>query len=420
MTAAGIIAEYNPFHKGHQYHLEQTKQQTGADCCAVVMSGDFVQRGTPAILDKYTRTRMALEGGADLVFELPCVYATASAELFSEAAVSFFETAGIVDSLCFGAEHASLPQLSLIARILQEEPAQYREFLSQGLKEGQSYPRAVYGALTRFFLESTAATASTIQQAYLLSKLLSSPNNILGIEYLKALLRTGSSIRPCCIERKGSSYHSRALTDELCSATAIRSILEGDSQLTLLSRYVTPYVYECLTNAYQVSFPIVSDDLSPLLDYCILSKKNPEDFADMTKELAQRMASLSPEPHTFEERADALKTKNITRTHINRALLHYILGITKEETASYKNGRLIPYVRILGFRQTALPLLTKLKKNCAVPIITKVADAKKLLPAASFQMFETDIRAAHLYRSLVYHKFHTLLPDEYRAGVIRL
>lgn len=421
MKVTGIIAEYNPFHKGHQYHLEQAKKQTGADFCMVIMSGNFVQRGTPAILDKYIRTRMALEGGADLVFELPCAYATASAELFSEAAVTFFQHTGCVDALCFGSEQASLPLLSRIARILNDEPEGYRLFLQNRLKEGDSYPRAVYAALTRFLLENDTLSQSTIQQAYHLSNQLSCPNNILGIEYLKALMRLGSKIEPFCIERKGSGYHTLELTDnELGSSTAIRDIIESQSSLQLIRRHVPSYVFDCLNNLYHTTYPIVPDDLSLLLDYRLLTDPHLEDIADMTKELALRIKNRDPKPQTFSECALSLKTKNITLTHINRALLHTVLHITKEMMIDCRQTGLISYARLLGFRSQAAPVLSQMKKNGSVPIITKVADAKKILSPEAMQMFEKDIEAAELYRRLIYHRYRTTIPDEYRAGVIQI
>ncbi|MBQ8639511.1 MAG: nucleotidyltransferase [Lachnospiraceae bacterium] len=421
MKITGIIAEYNPFHKGHQYHLEQTRKQTEADFCMVIMSGDFVQRGTPAILDKYTRTRMALEGGADLVFELPCAYATASAELFSEAAITFFQKTGCVDALCFGSEQASLPLLSRIARILNDEPEGYRVLLQQQLKEGLSYPRAVYGALTRFLLESDTLTESTIEQAYKIASQLSYPNNILGIEYLKALFRLGSTIEPFCIHRKGSSHHSAELTDhELGSSSAIRELIESGGNMQLIRRHVPEYSFEQLSSRYQVSYPIDEDDLSPLLNYRILMESSLEQTADMTKDLAMRIRNHSLEPASFSEWSMALKTKNITHTHVCRALLHTVLQITKEDMISYRQAGLIPYARLLGFRKEAEPVLSLMKKTSQIPIVTKVADAERHLSPEAMQLFRKDLQAAELYRSLVYQRYRTSLPDEYRAGMIRI
>lgn len=420
MKVSGIIAEYNPFHKGHQYHLEQTRSQTGADFCVVVMSGSFVQRGAPAITDKYTRAQMALLGGADVVFELPYVYATASAELFSEAAVSFFDRLGCIDLLSFGSESASLPLLSLVARVLNDEPEAYRNYLQEQLREGQSYPRAVYGAFTRFLLESDTVSSSTIEQVCHLSDQLSMPNNILGIQYLRALLRLGSRIEPFCIQRKGSGYHASALTDhEFCSATALREAIEQGDTMHRLRRYLPEESFELLARRLLSSGFLTSDDLSPYLDYRLLTAGDLSVFADMTPDLALRIQNRLLTPGRFSEWADALKTKNITYTHVCRALLHTLIPVTKEEMIAFRPAG-VPYARLLGFRERALPLLHRIKETSQIPVLTKVADAEKKLSPEAYALFEKDLLASDLYRRILHHKTGALLPDEYRAGVIRL
>jgi len=419
MRTTGVIAEYNPFHKGHEYHLKQTREQTGADFVCVVMSGNFVQRGAPAIIDKYSRTRMALEGGADAVFELPTVYATASAELFSEASITFFEKTGAIDSMCFGSESASLSLLSRIARILNDEPEQYRTFLRENLKEGSSYPRASYAAITRFLLESDSLSQSTIEQAYELSSQLSFPNNILAIEYLKALQRKGSRIQPFCVERKGNGYHNRSLSDiELVSANAIRDTIEQAKNLQLIRRHVPETVFELISASNGITSPISEDDLSAFLEYCILTDPQLDQAADMTKDLALRIKNLTLDPKSFTQWAAELKTKNITRTHINRALLHAVLRITKDDMIRCRQMDLIPYARLLGFRKDSAPLLSQMKECSQIPIISKVADAKNILSADAMWLFEKDLQASELYRRLVYQKYHTKLVDDYRAGVV--
>ncbi len=421
MTTTGVIAEYNPFHKGHEYHLRQTREQTGADFVCVIMSGDFVQRGTPAIIDKYSRTRMALEGGADAVFELPTVYATASAELFSEAAITFFEKIGVIDSMCFGSESASLSLLSRIARILNDEPEQYRTFLQENLKAGSSYPRAVYAAITRFLLESDSCSQSTIEQAYELSNQLSFPNNILAIEYLKALQQKGSRIQPFCIERIGNGYHDRSISDtELVSASAIRDTIENAHNLQLIRRHVPETVFDIISSVYGISCPISENDLSAFLEYCILTDPQLELTADMTKELALRIKNHSLTPRTFSQWASEMKTKNITHTHINRALLHTVLRISKEDMIRCRQIGLIPYARLLGFKKESAPLLAKIKECSQIPLITKVADAKSTLNDDAMWLFEKDLQASEIYRRMVYNKYKTTLADEYRAGVVIL
>ena len=191
MKVTGIIAEYNPFHQGHAYHLARARELTGADRLLVVMGGNFMQRGEPAIVDKYARAEMALKNGADLVLELPAAAATGSAEYFAEGAVELLDASGVVDALCFGSELGKLAPLEKAAALLLEEPEEYRQLLREELKRGKNFPEAREIALSAFFPER---------------ELLSAPNNILAIEYLKALKRRKSSIEAVTIPRLGN-YH---------------------------------------------------------------------------------------------------------------------------------------------------------------------------------------------------------------------
>ena len=217
MRVCGIIAEYNPFHNGHLRQLHYVREVLKADYIVVAMSGDFVQRGEPALLEKYARARMALLSGADLVLELPVSVSTASAEGFASGGVQLLSSLGIVDTLCFGAETEDLPLLSRIACVLLREPEEYRTVLLRELSCGHSFAEAREQALRETMPEETQ-----------LSMVLSSPNNILALEYLKAVKRTGSSLQPQLLQRKGAPYHSESLTGSLPSATAIRKmILEG-------------------------------------------------------------------------------------------------------------------------------------------------------------------------------------------------
>lgn len=208
MKVIGIIAEYNPFHNGHAYQIREIKKRTGADYVIAAMSGDFVQRGAPAVIDKYARTKMALSCGIDLVLELPVLWATSSAESFAMASVTMFEKTGCVDGICFGAETDNLPLLSMAADILADEPDAYRDALLSNIKRGLNFPRARASALLHALPESDADTsmADELQEA------LDSPNNILAIEYLKALKRRGSAIVPLLLKREGAGYHDTSIS----------------------------------------------------------------------------------------------------------------------------------------------------------------------------------------------------------------
>ena len=216
MRIVGIIAEYNPFHNGHQYHIEKSLELTGADAAVVVMSGNFIQRGAPAIMPKHSRAKMALKNGASLVIELPVPYATGSAEYFAYGAVSLLDDFGCVDALCFGSECGNLNLLKTLAKILVKEPAEYKELLSCYLKQGNSFPLARQYAM-RDYLHSDQV-----------NDILAEPNNILGIEYLKALYRLNSTIEPYTIQRVSSHYHDQELQESYSSASAIRNVIKSE------------------------------------------------------------------------------------------------------------------------------------------------------------------------------------------------
>ena len=218
MKTIGIIAEYNPFHNGHAYQIAELKRKTNADFVVIAMSGDFVQRGAPAIIDKYCRAEMALLCGADLVIELPAVWAVSSAEDFAMAGVTLFDKMGCIDGICFGAESDQLPQLKSIAGVLAEEPDIYRSALSSYLKKGLAFPAARAAALSDYF-KSTGMN-------FLIS-ILDTPNNILAVEYLKALKRRNSAMTPILIPRAGSGYHDTTINTPTASASAIRAAVSN-------------------------------------------------------------------------------------------------------------------------------------------------------------------------------------------------
>ncbi len=221
MKVCGVIAEYNPFHNGHAYHIEESKKKTGADAVVCVMSGNFVQRGVPALFDKWTRAEMALKNGVDLVVELPTYYATASAEFFAQGGIGLLDSMGVVDVLSFGAKTEDLDTLKRIANILYLEPEEYKDLLKAELKKGFSYPAARSTALKVF-------TKKEFDSKYI-TEILLDANNILAVEYLKALMYNNSLIQPQIILRKGEDYNSVNVVDGMCSSTAIRKMIQEEN-----------------------------------------------------------------------------------------------------------------------------------------------------------------------------------------------
>ncbi len=398
MIVTGIVAEYNPFHNGHFYHLEQARQQTNADFLVVVMSGDFVQRGAPAILCKEERAYMALEAGADLVLELPVCFATACAERFAGGAVSLLHRLGCVDFLCFGSESANLEGLSAGADLLLREGAHFRSVLRQNLAGGATYAAAMEEALK----------SSLAQEEQPLSSFLASPNDLLGMEYIKALRRLQSPIAPICILRRGASHTDAVLSEaSYSSASAIRAEISANGVTPALQNALPAPVFQKMCDLYGTVFPIVANDFSSYLNYARLTAGDYRSFCDISEELANRMEKQRFCGYTFEQAILAFKTRQYTYSRISRGLLHLMLGITNEMPAQ----PFPDYARVLGFRTRAVLLLREIKSRGSIPLVTKLASAP---PNA---MLSLDIRSSHLYRMAVYEKFGTRLLDEYRRKI---
>lgn len=410
MKVTGIIAEYNPFHNGHSYHLERARELSGADYIIAVMSGNYVQRGAPALLDKYLRCEMALSQGADLVLELPTLYATASAEAFAAGAVALLDLLGVADTLCFGSESGDIRKLEQLAVLMAEEEPEFQTALQRELRSGRSYPAARQRAL-ELCGQTGGETAA----------LLTEPNNILGLEYLKALRRRKSAIRPCTIPRLKAGYHELAPSDGFASASALRS-LYARQELSSLSGLVPQPVYRLLCREYGRRFPIFPNDLSTCLYYRLLMEKNADaplwQYQDTSPEIGARILRELPSFQSFEEFAARIKTRQYTLTRINRSLLHILLGI---RTTDYKETPdcHIPYARVLGFRPSSSALLKAIKKNTSIPLITKLADADALLDACGRHMLSQDIFASDLYRRIQEEKYHQTLPNEYTQTIIK-
>ena len=411
--AVGIIAEYNPFHKGHEYQIRQAKEKTGAEIAVILMSGDFVQRGTPAIFAKHQRTAMALLGGADIVFELPSFYACGSAEYFSSGAVSIFNALNSIDFLCFGSESGEIDTCRFLGKLLADEPKLYKEKLRSFLKQGLSFPAARKSALAEYLKEKDIPFSEDF---------LDTPNNILGIEYCKSLAAQNSSIVPVTIKRIGCSYHETSLSSEYPSASAIRRelIAAWNTQKFLsdtLKNAQPPAVKDYLCALLENEAFLIEDDFSLLLKYELM-KNTPESlcaFSDMSPDLARRIYHHLNTFETFTQFAEQLKTKELTYTRICRALLHVLLNIPSDLPAVSP-----AYVRLLGLKKESSSFLRILQKNSDIPIITKVADYKKLLPKEAYSLFEKDLFASNLYETVKCNKKSTAFTNDLQKPPIIL
>lgn len=382
MHVTGLITEYNPFHNGHLFHLKKAKETAGADYTAVVMSGSFVQRGAPAVFDKYSRARAALICGADLVLEMPAPFSTASAREFASYAVALFTALGAVDSICFGSESGQIEPILQAARLLNEESEAFKNRLQDFLKAGKTFPEA-----------RSAALAAEGQEA---AELLSTPNNILGVEYCQAVLRQHSPLTCFTIKREGNGYHDPSLKGELGSALAVRQALQDRADI----RTLRPLLPEPSFDTICRNIPVFSDDFSEILNYRLLTERQPERYAEIRPELAARIRKLEPGYASFDQRIRQLKSRQFTYTGVSRGLIHLILGIEHGQMDWFKEAGFAPYARILGFRKRAAPLLRKIKEHSSIPVITKLAGAEKKLDPAGAAMLACEIQSSHLYQTV--------------------
>lgn len=425
MKVTGIVAEYNPFHKGHEYQINYCKKKMHSDYVIVVMSGDYVQRGTPALLPKHLRAEMALRCGADLVLEMPVSVSTASAEAFAMGGVSILDGLNVVDQLCFGSEYGEVSALQELASVLIKEPEEYRVLLKTFLSEGLSFPAARSQALIEYFknphhFEGDDFDGILTPLLNQIVQILNSPNNILGIEYCKALLRLNSKIKPVTLKRQGMGYHETTLNEQststsehFASASAIRNALKSDSEINEVLKEVPDEAVPLLKTAVKKKEFLLEDDFSLLLQYCLLNE-TPESlsgYADMSKDLASRIYNQINHFENFTQFTELLKTKELTYTRIQRSLLHTILKI-KEQPEK------IPYARVLGFRKSSSPLLKEIKQHATIPLITKAADATGILSADGQELWNTNLRASNIYESVLTQKTGHTFIHEYKKQLV--
>ena len=410
MKTIGIIAEFNPFHKGHEYLINQCKKKLNADYCVVVMSGDFVERGAPSIISKFDRAKMALSCGADVVLELPIYYSLGSAEFFASGAISLLDKLGIVDYLCFGSEDPDLNSLSMIADVLAKEPDAYKEALAKHLKQGASYPVSRKEALKEYFDQDNADFTVAFD-------ILDNPNNILAIEYLKALKRANSRITPYTIKREGADYHSNEIA-KISSAQGIRNsvLLSKDKYSPVLKEQIPDAALDYFTE-YKGKL-LDSNDFSDLLYYKLISEKNSgyTEYLDVNEDLSNRILSNLESFTDIDSFCDNLKTKNLTYTRISRCLFHILLNITKENMERYKRNGFTAYGRILGSKKESSALLAIIRENAALPMLYRLKDAQKVLSPLELSLFNETLSGTSVYNRIAENN----IGSEYRLKPVIL
>lgn len=390
----GLIVEYNPLHNGHAYHFHQAKALTGADGVIAVMSGNFLQRGEPAIVNKWARTEMALHLGVDLVLELPAAYAIQPAEWFAYGAVATLEATGVVSHLCFGSEAGTLEVLAPLAGLLAAESGELQAAVERELATGASYPAAYAAAAASTYAADTggAGGALTAEEA---QALLMQPNNSLGLHYLIAQRRLGSGMTPTTIRRHAADYRDTAPRDAaIASATAVRGLLERGG-LAAAAPYVPASTADILAREFAAGCGPVTWENFSLQLFQRLLLCSPEELAshhEMTEGLEYRIKKVLPklpEP-SVSELLNALKTKRYTRTKLQRMLTHTLLQHPRSELSPDVLREGPGYLRVLGFNAKGQQLLKRMKHNAKLPLITR---------AAGFEHkgLELDIKAASVY-----------------------
>ncbi len=386
----GIVAEYNPFHNGHLHHLTESQKLVEADYTIAVMSGNFTQRGDASIIDKWSRTQMAIENGIDLVIELPTIYAISSAENFASGAVKILDSLGIVDFMSFGSECNDISILSEVTDVLTNEPSEYKTLLSHELSRGVSFPKARERALMMY-----------LNDIRRFNNVLSSPNNILGIEYLKALDRQKSNIHPITIKREGSAYNddSIPLDSGFASATSIRNLCQSHD-ISILQNFMPETSFnilqDCLENGHIVRN---ISELDKTIIYT-LRKMSIDEIAnlpDVSEGLEFAIKSAVNQCNTTTELLSIINTKRYTQTRLKRIFLYALLGITKKDMQISKTTK--PYIRILGFNSKGRELISEISKHNRK--LTIISSVKKFMDNNSNKnlklMLEKDIWATNVY-----------------------
>ncbi len=383
----GIIAEYTPFHNGHALHIAKSKEETGAEYTICIMSGNFVQRGNTSIVNKWIKTEMALKNGIDLVIELPTIYAISSAENFAEGAIKILNSLKIVDTVSFGSEEADIDILNRLATILYNEPRKYTELLNAELKKGLSFPKARENAVLLYLNDSKYFN------------ILNQPNNNLAIEYLKALKKYKSHIRPITIKREKAFYNSNCIVDEYASATAIRNMVIN-GQFDDIRKVMPRNSYDLLLDEIQ-NKRFVSDitkfEKEILYTLRRLSTFDLKKFPEINEGLENAIKNAANSCNTLSKLINMIKSKRYTQTRIQRILLYILLNITKKDMIVSR--KTVPYARILGYTSKGKELISKIYQ--ANPKVTLITSVKKFIDSSNNKtykyMLNKDILATNIY-----------------------
>ncbi len=401
MSVTAIISEYNPFHNGHKYNLEMAKKISGSDYVITIMSGSFLQRGEPALFDKWSRAKMAVLNGVDLVIELPVLYACQPAENFAYGAIKILNSLKIIDYLCFGSESGKIEDLKKIAIMLIDEPEDFKSIVKKKMSLGLSYPKALGDAIED-----------------VLGNSLNLPNNLLGIEYIKSILALKSSIKPITIKRIANEYNETHMSGSISSATAIREEMRKNGLTENISVSVPKNSYNIIKYNMEICRgPVFLEDYSDIVLYQLrkshISQLNKVPY--IKEGLEFRLKKQANMASDIYELINSTKTKRYTRTYIQRMLCHILLCITNEDTNNSKKNQSPVYIRVLAFNKKGRELLKEIRKNSPYPLIIKTADFNSKNKFLN-RMFELDTLSTDIYNIAMKNPKFKKARDDYRTS----
>lgn len=404
MKILGLIVEYNPFHNGHLYHLKRSIEKTNATHSIAVMSGNFLQRGEPALFDKYKRAEIAVSNGVDLVVELPTLFACQSAELFANGAITLLNSLNCVDSICFGSEEGDIDILSEISKALVCEPKEFKFLLKQYLDEGLLFATARSKALCDYLISNNIFDNLDKEK---LDSILSSSNNILGVEYIKSLLRLKSNIKPFTITRIQASYNCEAINSEICSATAIRKSLKDYNNIDNISSVVPNKTFNILSDAINTNFNPMFDEVyfETIRELVIRDLDILNNYFDVNEGIENKIYKSIFTCNNLSELEQMVKSKRYTLTKIKRILNNILLGITKDDMQMVKDLNKMPYVRVLAFNHKGREIIKQIKLNSDIKIINKFSDVNFNDNEIFKTLIKYDIKATNIY-NIPYYKYN--------------
>lgn len=391
MKVLGIIAEYNPIHTGHIYHIQKSKELTKSDYVIIIMSGSFTQQGNIAIIDKFTRAKEAIKNGADLVIELPTPFAVSDAGSFANKAIQILNGLNIVDSICFGAENDNISSFNTISNILINNDKEIWNKIKEDLKQGISFATARNNVLKNYLNDEEL-------------EIISSSNNILGLEYVKNLKITNSNILPYAILRENNDFNSKTISSFYTSSTSIRNVLENNKNTSLLKQYLTKNTYDILTS----SNLLFNNDFFDILKYKITSMnlKELEKINGITEGLENKIIKELINCYDYESYILKLKSKRYELSRIKRILVNILLNISKDDFNNLKDNT-ANYAHILAFNHEKKELLSHLSKTSNIPVITNVSNKNtNILNNTQKKLLEFDIYASNVHSILTKSKIN--------------